>query len=235
MSYYTTVSFKKILSENIFDFLGEFKKAVISNLNEVAKVSWSHSPISDKKYPVFEKLQEMDVNVRQNMLDDCEPWISKVFRYRVTYIKKYQMLAMFGIPSCLAKMFDGTVSFQNSTDQDYKREEWDDIKDFEDIYDEYQNMSISDFSKAFESIKETPLTRYLDVNDVSEISENELNYTKRSLTYAKIWNLISGVFEDDDSACYISLFSFYDRETVTLFTYCCYKHYANFHQKGLKT
>lgn len=199
MSYSATISFKHIEANNIkgiFDFLTLYKKTIIDNLSSIAKDAWYYCPALKDK--------DIDCNNIKDVVDH-EPsrsWFERLFRYRWFYDDSLGLLGIYGVPKVTESLFDGTCYFQNSCDQDYERNEWSGIKEFENIFDKWQlktNEDIIDYLKTKRG--------YTD-KDIVDIEH--FDYYRRWGAYNEIWGRIENTLYDEDSITYISIFAFYD-------------------------
>lgn len=203
MSYSALISFKSIDLENLFPFLTKFKKTIMENLDNIAEDEFIYSPFC-KNYHFeeddsYEKIVYFDDNALLRM--ESEYWADRLFKYRWFYNNALGLLGIYGAPKCTQELFDGTIYFQNSCDQDYEREDWDNIEVFQKIYDKWQNVSNE---VILGLLKEKGYTD----DDFKE--DESLDYYRRSAAYDEIWELIGNTLFDDDSVTYLSLFGYYD-------------------------
>lgn len=211
MSYGCDVSFKKLKS---FIEMDEF----ISSLKEKAiEPKVVADIVNDNKYYISLNRPHSSCYVEGELTDELkkdlwsnkeiEYWISYLFTFRwcyIDYIDSYEVgyLAMFGVPRQLRSEFDGTVRFQNSTDQDYDRTEWSGLEAFEQIYDIW-----------FEAPPEEAYRYYygdVEEEDVENfIKSGDYDYERKSATYKMISDpIVACLYENNCS--YISLFRLYD-------------------------
>lgn len=135
MSYSCYISFKEVSSANLYDFLLNIKHLLIDNIKEVAKLDCMYSPSVQylhKKY--------IDMDIRDKSV--CQDWAYNCFKYRYFYISKYNLLGVFGVPDCVENLFDDTIYFQNSTDQDYDLDEWSSIKLFKKLLTNGEKLNL---------------------------------------------------------------------------------------------
>lgn len=205
MSYSANISFKKITSiENIYSFFQEFKFAAIENLDIIAEDDFIYCPLC-KHHDI--KLTDTFESIKYNhdkvvLCSESEYWFNRLFTYRWFYISKWNLLGMYGVPSILSDLFDGTVYFQNSCDQDYERNEYGGIEIFEKIYDEWILNKTIDEIKAY--LNETELLFEFECLD-----DEALLYARRTCVYNEIWKNFSSTLYDDDSVVHLSLFDYW--------------------------
>ena len=204
MSYQANISFKRIDMVDVPDFFKELKKVCIDRLIEIAKDDWPFCPLC-KSHP-FKKEDEFGSVVFGNnrkefaKYEESISWAERVFSWRWGYDHDFGLLYLFGVPYALFDQFDGNVYFQNSTDQDYEKEEWCGIPEFEAVFNKWMSMPKSDFLEKIEL--DSP--DYFDEEDKND--EDHLNYVRRAKCYEEIWSHFSDALYDDDSVTYISMF-----------------------------
>lgn len=212
MSYGCDVSFKKV---NSFTEMNEF----ISVLKEKARDPKVVAGIvDDNKYYIPLNRPHSSCYVEGELTDELkkelwdnielEYWISHLFTFRwcyIDYIDSYEVgyLAMFGIPDQLLSEFDGTVYFQNSTDQDYDRTEWSGLEAFEQIYDSWFEVPPEEAYRYYYSDSEEE-----DVKNF--IESGDYDYERKSAAYKMISEPIVDRLYDDNNSSYISFFRWHD-------------------------
>ena len=197
MSYYCQISFKQIPGDKVYSFLQDFKKKVIEHLKEIAEDNFAFSPIF-KAQPFL--LQEFTVT--KELLDETKNWaINNVFRYRFFYDEKLHLLGMYAIPKSTQHLFDCTIQFQNSSDQDYDFEEWKGIQYFEDVVEKWKNATD-------EKVKEDYKRRRNEDWTLKYCSN--LDYYRRSFVYEDIWDNFEYTLFNDEAVVYLTLFGPYD-------------------------
>ena len=148
MSYFCTASFKKISNDinELYDFFSQLK-------TYASNPAVAHDIIEDNQY--YCPLVRMDLTNIYKMdayrLPELEYWIIRLFTFKwrlVTY-DDATFLCMLGVPTQLQSLFDGSVYFQNSTDQDYELDECP-LDTFKQIYDRWQNASREQVMKFIE-------------------------------------------------------------------------------------
>ena len=142
MSYSCNISFKQIEADEIYEFFQQFKKAVGEHMKEIAEDNFLWVPYIRHHLSVPE--QWSDVSREQR--NEAEFWATRgIFSFRYFYDKELKLLGVYSVHDCLQDMFDGTVYFQNSCDQNYRRKDWKGISAFETIFDKWQQCPVEVF------------------------------------------------------------------------------------------
>ena len=214
MSYSCEISFIDIDLENVYSFFQKIKKSCLENLESIAKDEYYYMPIIRRGTnldPSWEEVKEKN----PILFAESESWFFRLFSYRWFYVLDWHLLCVYGVPKCCKKLFDGTVYFQDSCDQDYELDEYGNIKKFKDIWQEW-NLKTADEVQSF-------LEDEIDIED-----EEEVNYWKRYLAYKDIWEKISWSLFDDNNVIQISLFDYWSSLGVSQkFLRYCYKQYCS--------
>ena len=192
MSYSCYISFKKIPAEDIQEFFVVMKNKVKETSEEIAKQNFHYSPasrvINSKNLSSWEDYPQKDRLEQEN-------WVSKIFCYRWFYLKEQETLCIFGVPNSLYNLFDTTIYFQNSTDQDYDFEDWKELEFLAPIVEKCKTLTPEQISRIQ---GDDDLKYYID----------HLDYYRRSLCYREIWGTyFDKMLYNDGDAVYISLFS----------------------------
>lgn len=204
MSYSCTISFKQIPASDVFDFLGAFKKAAYEKLEDIAKENSSFSPIM-RECPIGKEF-----TISDEIREKTRIWAqASVFHYRHFYNKELGILGVYGVPDCIQDIFDLTVYFQNSCDQDYNFEEWNGIPLFEEIAAKWKSRSLEEIAKLID--------RESDIDDMRDLEKTEPQYYAKSACYEEIWSHFENTLYDDSAALYLSLFGFYDIHELNCF------------------
>lgn len=193
MSYAIDLSFKEMKKDQIFDFIQKFKELVIKP-EEVKKrikenyhfsVRWVVGSNSDD-------IDDFDVE------DRIESWIDRLFTFKFIWIERYSLLACVIREDDVANsLFDGNVFFQNSTDQDYGYEVWKDIRPFKEISDLVERLSFDE--EGIESLRKLSKNDWFN-GPLSDFTNDEFEYYKRSLVYDLIFDPIEDlVFGDKNT------------------------------------
>ena len=200
MSYYCSVSFKKLKPQEIQPFFTSFKKEIIAHLDEIAEANYTYCPFFDE----FEKI-ELTKEVREKM----DSWAAKVFRHKFYFELDGTLLCVFGPPKCTEHLFDATIAFQNSCDQDYDFDTWNGIPEFESIVKKWELCSDEDVAKEMAK-------RDYDLDSVN------YDYYRRSFCYESIFDTyVAKYLYDDYLSMHLSVFGRYDLLTVRSFCRKC--------------
>ena len=216
MSYNCEISFKEISGEDVYDFLLKFKQEAIAHISEIAERNAWYSPLF-RKYS-----SNNDSTITHELRDETIDWAKlSVFRYRYFYNKKLQLLGMYGVDDSMQSLFDCTVYFQNSTNQDYSFDEWNGVKYFVEVANKWKQTSD-------EEVKAWHTAEYNEPWDQEDRSYTcDLDYYRRSAAYREIWQNFEQTLYDDDSVVYLSLFGFYDFKHMSKFYECIRKSFEN--------
>ena len=231
MSYSCSISFKQVNAIDAFEFLKEFKEFCLKdeNYKAIAKENCHYCPVNRglKSIPLLQ-------DAPKELIEESKNWVvNGMFKFRYFYDRDRGQIGVYGVPQVAQQLFDGTVYFQNSCDQDYPREEYSGIKVFEDIYDEWFNLDEEEFIEKFESTLHQKFDRdYMDDcagND--EQYKDAFEYTKRSVIYGLIWDPIAHTLENDDAALYLSFFNSYDILKQYSFISMCHKEHLEWERE----
>lgn len=209
MSYRATISFKTIEATEIYEFFKKFKAEATNHLEEIAKDNFLWSPYSKER-------EETD---ERKLFSSTEMWArSSVFSYRYFYLAEHKLLALFGVPNCLQGLFDLTVCFQNSCDQDYDFDEWKGIPIFEKIAEKWKNSSDDDVHERFEYPAEHE-------------EDTDYDYYRRTFAYDEIWEMFEDYLYQEEKVVYISLYGYYDISQIMCFSRMCKEQYENWEKE----
>jgi hypothetical protein len=233
MSYSCEISFKSLDAKDIFPFLQKFKEFMNQHIQEIAKENFHYCPMFKKRLyaiPDFLKIPKEDIEEAKNWV------VNAVFKFRYFYDDKRGLLGIYGVPSCASQLFDGSVHFQNSTDQDYTKEVYKGIKTFEEIFDYWYSMNEETFFKSYYEKHNKPCDRdFLDDEEpCSKDYQESFEYIKRSVIYKEIWEPISDTLFNDKTALYLSLYSGNDTSILYSFIGCCHEEQLKWENKFYK-
>lgn len=258
MSYYCEISFKQIGQSEVLPFLGEFKKCVTQHLVDIAKDNYSYcpyiraqdlkplsKPMSREEWQALPAEEKANLfphhyrNVDQKDLDMARYWArSSVFQYRYIYDTERQLLGLFGVHDSVQHLFDKTVPFQNSCDQDYSRSHWEGIAAFEAIFDKWDAKPDEAIVKAYFTRHGYSLYDDYDIKDAStpekaaEILERKLGYYRRDFAYDEIWSSYQPALYNDEDCVYISLYGPYDMTAMNKFIKACHDCAVEWKEEG---
>lgn len=211
MSYSATIRFKKIKADEIFDFFVKMKEHVSNRLDEVAEDDFIYSPYAKNK----KKYDEDTWNIL--LREDVSNWArNSVFNFRYFYIKDLELLGLYGGPDCLEELFDSTLGFQNSCDQDYDFEYWDKVEPFKAIADKWRVLTPEQVYEEYSK------------SDYSDYSKEEFlyggggyrpAYYAKTMCYDEIWETyLEKTLYNESTIVYLSLFGYHDFKVLQSFT-----------------
>lgn len=210
MSYQAYVSFKELEPENICSFFSQLKKTAIEHLHDIAEAEWKYDPMN-KRYFLPDDEYVVAKRTEKDRYNKSRLWFFRdVFSYRWCYIQEHRIIAVFGVPDALRQCFDGTVFFQDFTDQNYDLTQYSGIRLFEELY---QTILNEDRDVFHDLVKD----RYPALEEESE------EYCRKQYVYDEIFGLVKDCFNDDDKATYIALFNQWDIKPETSFLKKCFE------------
>lgn len=199
MSYNCTISFKQIDSKNVYDFLLDLKTCLMDNMESISKDNYMFAPsvrYFNKPYSDFNTYAERE---------SYYGWVKSIFTFRYVYFKNIGLLAIYSIPNCVQHLFDDTIYFQNSTDQDYDFRTWDKIEVFKNIAYKWEHCS-DDYV----------------INTLGLEKGDDIDYHRKSGCYSEIWETyLSDTLFNEDSVIYFSCFGYYDLLHIQKFLDYC--------------
>lgn len=217
MSYNAMISFKEIPIESVPEFISELKKASVEKAENIGEAEWPYCPLCKahvfKENDKFEAVIYGDDEKERARYEKSLEWVSRIFSWRAGYDKEYGVFFLFGIPDALRYLFDSTVCFQNSCDQDYEYEDWGAIHSFQSTYDKWMEMPTD---KVLEAIRKDLCYIYGENDDfvdyrMKEMDSEVISYKRREMCYKEIWSHFEPTLEDESSVVYLSMFnSLYD-------------------------
>lgn len=217
MSYSCEIAFKTIEAEEVYSFLQKLKSLVSEKLGAIAEDNAFWLP--SERQSAYKELPEWALNQLE------EDWARKCFTFRYVYLPEKKILGVYGVPKQTEELFDCTVYFQNSCDQDYDFEEWNGVPIFEEIAQKWQNMSEEDLFEAAKSCYED------DFEDDSECCKERSDYIRRTFCYKEIWAMFEDSLYNDEKALYISLFGSYELYIIIRYVHLCRKHVRKVKEK----
>lgn len=193
MSYHADISFKTLKSEEVYPFFQTLKKAVSHNIGEIAEDEFLYMP-SVRYDHLYADVRPM---VKRNV---DEAWASRVFTMRFFYLAEHDLLGVFGVPTAVQSVFDDTIYFQNSCDQDYPFDEWAAVPVFAKIAEKWRTAA-----------GESVLAKYAEER-YGECDDEcvDLDYYRRTFAYDEIWGMFEEYMWDDALAVHLALFGYYD-------------------------
>jgi hypothetical protein len=207
----------------IIPFLVSYKRACSEHLRDIANGEYGYCPIFQFGFSAPKEFKDIPQTDREVAM----AWAHKVFKYRYFYDEDMCLLGVFGVPTSIRYLFDGTVYFQNSTDQDYSREDYEGISAFEEIFDKWMDMSDEDLKKAYANARNEPWDDAMaiefdqeDVND--ERTHKRLDYYRRTFCYEEIWEHFQKYLWNDESSIYFSAYGEGERFEMMKFVKFCH-------------
>lgn len=228
MSYSCFISFKSINAEDVFPFLVNFKHECTNHLKEIAKDECSFCPHIRKHLTIPDDFVDVKTEDRKESFH----WAyESVFKYKFFYNKDLHLLGMFSVPKVLYYLFDDTIHFQDSTDQDYDSDTWKNIIQFQGIYQKWMEKSDAELKKTYlkekqedfdEMVRTDYPTRVHSPNQIKQM----LNYYRKSFCYDEIWQYFrNNLFYDEDNV-FFSVYGGYETREITLFVKYCHEAFA---------
>ena len=101
------------------------------------------------------KIDYKELTVDETDLD--REWFCRVFTHRFFYDDEFGLLGIYGVPTVSRKLFDKTVYFQNSCDQDYDFKDWEGIPEFENIYNKFMGLTVEELKAKIDYIDDDQL------------------------------------------------------------------------------
>ena len=211
MSYSCDISFKKLETKEIYPFLQKLKEEAEKKVRDIVVDDNYYSPIykhAIKDDVVMNAIKDETFLKGHNsdfirIQEENENWGLRLFSFRWYWDDEHNVLMMYSIPKQLKHLFDNSVYFQNSCDQDYDFEDWSGIQYMEDIANKWKNMSDEEVVKSYKE------SQYYDYNnhDEEEYIQKHLEYYRRTMCYDEIWNRIEWTLYNDREITYITLFN----------------------------
>ena len=198
MSYYASLQFKVIPKEKVPEFLESLKEKYRDreNIKELLEDSHHSSP-----YGILSKYREFP----EWVVDEAAySYIESLLTTRFFYFDKWGVLIVLAKNySFLKDSFDSYLYAQNSTDQDYEYETWDNISVFKEVSNKVRGLSKEEFIKYY---NENHHSFGIEPEDVEGeySSGSKLDYHKKSLIYDLIFSQIEDSVFDDKVGFYIN-------------------------------
>lgn len=206
MSYSCYISFKQLAGDDVYNFFLDLKKEAVSHIPDIAKQEYMFSPLC--------RIQEIGKPFQwsEDIKEKTENWAKQaIFHYRYFYNKELQLLGVYSVPDCMQNLFDTTIYFQNSCDQDYEYTTWKGVPYFEMVVEKWSTASEKEV-KNWYTEKEN---RTWDADDWFD-----LDYFRKTIVYKEIWEQFRESLFDDDAVVHLSLFGGYDYGHMKHFYQC---------------
>lgn len=212
MSYYAPISFKTIDEGSLYAFFKKIKDSCKEKMEAIAKKNFLYLPtLNTTKRKIFEGASE---SVKSEVND---AWVKSLFSFRFFYLPQHKLLGVFSVPDAITNIFDLTVHFQNSCDQNYEFEEWQGVPLFEDIAEKWKAATLEEVAKRMERD---------DIDDMRRLEERHPQYYAKSACYDEIWETYCQKYlYDEGEVVYLSLYGFYDLSERRVFVKNCKEAY----------
>jgi hypothetical protein len=162
--------------------------------------------------------------ITKEQKEEAKAWAHNLFKWKFFYNQELCLLGMMGLPNALHDLFDGTVYFQDSCDQDYDEKAWEGIRVFEVLYSKYMQFSDDHVKKIYESKRDETFDEMMkdDYPDATpEIVKEKLDYYRRTFCYDKIWSYFSQYLWDESKSVFMSVYGNYEvREIYSFIKFC---------------
>lgn len=204
MSYSATINFKTIKEGELYAFFKQLKDACKDKFEEIAKDNFIYMP-SVRNRHLLKNATEWE----KDELDHA--WMrNSVFSYRFFYIHEHDLLGVFGTPDAVHDIFDTTVYFQNSCDQDYEFDTWKGIPIFEEIAEKWKNATDEETRK-----------HYHEKYDEYDDDDFDHDYYRKTFAYDEIWGMCEKYLYKESEVVYISMFGGYELFEICKFVELC--------------
>ena len=221
MSYNCTISFTHIAPEDVFQFMTDIKKACTERLEAIAKDEYCYCPFVRNSLVVN---RDFANGITKEQKEEAKAWAHSLFKWKIFYSQELGLLGMMGLPNALHDLFDGTVYFQDSCDQDYDEKVWEGIRVFEVLYSKYMQFSDDHVKKIYESKRDITFDEMMkdDYPDATpEVVKEKLDYYRRTFCYYKIWSNFSQYLCDESKSVFMSVYGNYEvREIYSFIKFC---------------
>lgn len=117
-------------------------------------------------------------------------------------------------------LFDASIEFQDSCDQDYEASHWHGVKEFEEIYGKWTTKDVDEIKEIYNE-NYSPFNFDKEYPDPTDASE-QLAYLRKSFAYEEIWKRYQGELYNDEDAIYFSCFSANDLTVLYKFLSHCF-------------
>lgn len=216
MSYNAEINFKTIKEGELYAFFKQLKDACKDKFEQIAEDDFIYMP-SIRNSHLLKNATEWGTKE----LD--QSWVrNSVFSYRFFYIPEHNLLGVFGTPDAVHEIFDTTVYFQNSCDQDYDFDTWKGIPVFEEIAEKWKNATDEEIRK-----------KYDEKYGLDDEEDFDYDYQKKTFAYDEIWGMCEKYLYDEKEVVYISMFGGYELFEILGFVELCRKAYDEW-KKGVR-
>ena len=214
MSYGAQICFKTIPAKDLFGFFQNLKTECSQKFKEIAKDNFLYLPSKRSEYKKIDEYLQEQAN-RSWMRDN-------IFSFRYFYLPELELLGMFSIPNEVENLFDTSIYFQNSSDQDYEWEVWNGVEKFEAVAYKWQNLSNEAVFKHYR-------TNDGGFSDDEE-STFDYDYYRKTFCYDEIWDLIDKFLYHESQVVYLSLYGGYEIYEASVFCKYCQEFYTEWEE-----
>lgn len=205
MSYSCEISFKQISSDEVYEFLVKLKEHAIANIDTIAKSNVYFSPILRKHN------YRAPLEITRELRAETKSWAQNdIFKYRWFFDKEHKLLGVYSLQPQLRELFDCTIHFQNSTDQNYDYSDWNGIPYFEKIAAKWSTADAKTVNDFYSKSHHGDQIENLD-------DPARLDYHRKSNAYREIWNEFEHTLYDENNIVYLTLFGPYDYDPIGKF------------------
>lgn len=204
MSYWCEINFKKMEEKDVIPFLRRLKKRLVFDFSEIAKDNYMYCPFV-KKHLLDLPQKCSDLLIEEpDVFSESDNWVRNLFTFRYFYDTEYHLLGIFGVPDSVKDLFDASIEFQDSCDQDYEASHWHGVKEFEEIYGKWITKDVGEIKEIYNE-KYNPFNFDKEYPDPIDASKH-LAYWRKSFAYEEIWKRYQGELYNDEDAIYFSCF-----------------------------
>lgn len=220
MSYSCYISFKKMPASEIIPFFRELKEKTTQNLPVIAQHEYAYCPFIRNTVSVERDWESISRSDKNRAVDWAK---TSVFSLKYFYDVDAGYLGIFGVPTVMRNMFDGTVYFQNSCDQDYNRTAWAGISWFEEIYDKWMKYTVEYVvQKYFDFYGDDFYKEYSHLTNSPEKMQENLLYYRRTFAYREIWEHFENYLYRSRDVIYCSLYGHCETAEMLSFVRACH-------------
>ena len=202
----------------------KLKATAIERMDQVADEEYHFCPFIRNELYLPDNYMEITREKKQ----EARNWaINCVFMYRYFYNKEFKLLGVYGVSNCLRDMFDTTVHFQNSCDQNYDRTDWEGVKLFENMYDAWMNYPKEYIRNKYDLRNGDGAWEKAHGNDEGRW----LDYYRKDMCYEEIWRLFEHTLYNHEYSMYFAVFGPHDISETSQFVKLCYDKYKEWEKE----
>lgn len=210
MSYSATINFKTVKEGELYAFFKKIKDTCKEKFDDIAEDNFIYMPSIH-----FANKRTLEGASDRAKEDADRAWMrNSVFSYRFFYLPEHNLLGIFGAPDAVKDIFDLTVYFQNSCDQDYEFDEWKGIPIFEQIAEKWKNAT-----------DEMVKVHYVEKWGEYDEEDFDCDYYRRDFAYDDIWRMFEDYLYKDELCVYLSIFGGYEHYHLSVIVRKCKNYY----------